>query len=299
MNMFAAWRSGASLHVLPATKVTDTVRFAREQRLTVWSSTPSLVALLARMKQLVPGALPEARLAVFIGEPLSRGTLAAWSAAAPNSVVEDLYGPTEATVVCTGQRIASDPVWTPGRDVLSIGTALSGCEAAIVSDEHEFLPAGQVGELALSGVQLAQGYLGAPELTEARFPVIDGKRWYLTGDSAYRDGDGRFHHLGRIDNQVKVLGNRVELEEVEAHIRDVTAHELVAVLPWPTIDGMHQGLVAFVCGARLETLMSALRLRVPAFMLPSRIHWVDQMPVNPSGKIDRQALAQRLRRGGV
>ena len=294
MNMFGTWEAGASLHVLPAARVMNAVAFARDSRLTVWNSTPSLIALLRQIKQLSPDSLPDVRLAIFIGEPLSRSAVAAFRAAAPGCVVENLYGPTEATVVCTGQRAESDYVLTPNRDVLSIGTPLPGNEAVVMNDRHEILPPGQIGELVLSGPQLAQGYLGAPDLTSAKFPVIDGKRWYLTGDSAFCGSDGLLHHLGRIDNQVKVLGNRVELEEIEAHLRDITQLELVAVVPWPTVDGMHHGLIAFVCGAERASVIPALQRRVPAYMLPSKIHWLEQMPINQNGKIDRRALTRKL-----
>jgi len=297
LDMFATWRAGGSLHVLPATKVMNAVRFARERRISVWSSTPSLVSLLRRVKVLQPGALPDVRLAIFIGEPLSQGTLEGWREAAPASVVEDLYGPTEATVVCTGQRVDSSHVLTPGRDVLSIGTELPGTDVAILDSQQRPLPIGEIGEIALSGVQLAQGYLGAPELSARKFPVLGGKRFYLTGDSGYRDALGRLHHLGRLDHQVKILGNRVELEEIEAHLRELARVELVAVIPWPTLDGAHQGLVAFACGASPAAaphIVRELKRRVPPYMVPAQLHWLPEMPMNSNGKIDRHALRARL-----
>jgi amino acid adenylation domain-containing protein len=297
LNMFATWQAGASLHVLPAVRVMNAVSFAREQRLTVWSSTPSLIALLRQIKALGPGVLPDLRLAIFIGEPLSKATLTTFRDAAPSCVVEDLYGPTETTVVNTGQRIEGTYVLTPKRDVMSIGTALPGNRAEVLNAAGEIAPAGEVGELALSGVQLAEGYLGAPELTERKFPVIDGIRWYLTGDSAFRDAQGLLHHLGRLDNQVKILGNRVELEEIEAHVRELTGLTLVAALPWPTRDGVHHGLVVCMAGEQRPadaTVMTGLQARVPAYMLPSRLIWVEDMPVNQNGKIDRRAVLEAL-----
>lgn len=299
LNMFATWQAKASLHVLPAVRVMNAVTFAREQHLTVWSSTPSLIALLRQIKTLSPGALPDLRLAIFIGEPLSKSTLAAVREAAPSCVIEDLYGPTEATVVNTGQRIevGSTCIATPKRDVLSIGTPLPGNRAEVLRPDGRVADAGEVGELALAGVQLAEGYLGAPELTEQRFPMIDGTRWYLTGDSAFRDADGNLHHLGRIDNQVKILGNRVELEEIDAHVRELTGLSLVAALPWPTRDGIHQGLVVCISGERRfedAQIMAGLQARVPNYMLPSKLVWVDAMPTNSNGKIDRRALLELM-----
>lgn len=299
LNMFASWQAGASLHVLPAVRVMNAVAFAREQRLTVWSSTPSLIALLRQVKALGPNLLPDLRLAIFIGEPLSKATLNAVQEAAPSCVVEDLYGPTETTVINTGQRIEPNGAYvaTPQRDVLSIGKALPGNRAEVFNAAGRIAATGETGELALSGVQLSEGYLGAPELTAKRFPWIAGERWYLTGDSAFRDADGNLHHLGRIDNQVKILGNRVELEEIEAHVRELTGLSLVAALPWPTREGVHHGLVVCLSGERRipdATITTGLQARVPAYMLPSRLVWVEQMPTNSNGKIDRRALLETL-----
>ena len=143
----------------------------------------------------------------------------AWLDVAPNSTLDNLYGPTEATVVCLRQEVARPPRVTPERDFVAIGKPFPQMRMAILDADLRPAPPGDGGEIALSGPQLARGYLNQNELTAARFPVIDGVRWYLTGDLGYLDGDGVAHMLGRIDNQVKVLGNRVELEEVELHLR--------------------------------------------------------------------------------
>jgi acyl-coenzyme A synthetase/AMP-(fatty) acid ligase len=103
--------------------------------------------------------------------------------------------------------------------------------------------------------------------------------------------------LGRLDNQVKILGNRVELEEIEAHVRELTGLTLVAALPWPTRDGVHHGLVVCMAGEQRPAdaaVMSGLQARVPAYMLPSRLIWVEDMPVNQNGKIDRRAVLEAL-----
>jgi acyl-CoA synthetase (AMP-forming)/AMP-acid ligase II len=163
----------------------------------------------------------------------------------------------------------------------------------MVIDEHDQpLPDGSPGELAICGVQLAQGYLGAPELTAARFPVINGKRWYRSGDLGMRDASGVFHCLGRIDNQIKVLGHRVELEEIDAHLREVSGHALASAVAWPLDNGVAGGIVTFVGAAVVDeaAVVSALRLRLPAYMLPSRVIALEDMPINASGKVDRRAL---------
>ncbi len=295
-NMFTTWEAGASLHVLPASRVMNAVRFARENGLTVWNSVPSLAGMLRQIKALSPGALPGLRLTIFGGEQLSRGVIEAWQSAAPAGVIYNLYGPTEATVYCLSQQVGNPAPLTPGRDVVAIGTALPGSQAAVLDPAGNPVADNCQGELAISGVQLAIGYLNAPELTAARFPTYQGKRWYLTGDLALRDASGIFHCLGRIDNQIKVLGHRVELEEVDAHLRAVADADMVGTVAWPVEDGAAQGLVAFVGARNIDAvqIIAALKARLPHYMIPSRIFPLENMPINPSGKIDRKALRQLL-----
>ncbi|WP_158592348.1 amino acid adenylation domain-containing protein [Noviherbaspirillum sedimenti] len=298
-NMFCTWEAGASLHVLPAARVMNAVKFARENALTVWNSVPSLVGMLRQVKALGPSALPGLRLTVFGGEQLSKGAVEAWKAAAPASTIHNFYGPTEVTVYCLSQLLAEPTPLTPGRDVVAIGTALPGSEAAVLDAAGNPVADNCVGELALAGVQLAIGYLNAPELTNARFATFAGKRWYLTGDLAMRDATGTFHWLGRMDNQVKVMGHRVELEEIDAHLRVVADADMVASVPWPMVEGAAQGLVAFVGASIIDDaqISRALKARLPHYMIPSRIFAIEDMPLNSNGKVDRKALRQRLESG--
>jgi acyl-coenzyme A synthetase/AMP-(fatty) acid ligase len=152
------------------------------------------------------------------------------------------------------------------------------------------------GELAIAGVQLASGYLNESELTARRFPSYARQRWYLTGDQAIQDAAGVFHCLGRIDNQIKVMGYRVELEEVDAQLREVSHADVVGSIAWPVVEGMARGIVSFVHASAIdaERLLNDLKARVPAYMLPTRIVALDNMPLNASGKVDRRALARLL-----
>jgi len=300
LEMFTAWHSGASLHVVPSGQLMGPSRFIQERSLTFWSSVPSTVAIMRRLKMLSPGAFPSLRYSVFCGEPLPASSVEAWQKAAPHSVVENLYGPTEATVVCIGQRCEAPLVVTGGRGTVAIGKPFTGTEAAIMSPSRQFLPRGERGELALSGKQLAMGYLKDGQGTAARFRSIDGRRWYLTGDWAIQDSDGRFHHLGRIDNQVKVLGNRVEIEEVEAHLREVCGHASVAAVAWPVINGSAQGIVACVAGnarSSVNEIRKAMLSRVPRYMVPTHVRILESLPLGVNGKIDRAALAGILAEG--
>jgi D-alanine--poly(phosphoribitol) ligase subunit 1 len=294
---FVTWKYGAALLIVPQTQMMAPLSFIQKERPTLIFTVPSIAANMQRMKLLAPNCMPGLRFSFFVGEPLPVASATLWKAAAPNSVVDNLYGPTEATVVCTRQRFHGLENATPGRGVVAIGTPFPGMEAAIVDASLKFLPDAQNGELILSGPQLSSGYFGDPELSGKCFPTLAGRRWYRTGDLAYRDNSGIFHHLGRIDNQVKVLGLRVELEEIEAHLREVYETDSVAVIAWPVENGSASGIVAFVCGrigADDPALKIKIKKRLPGYMVPSSVHHIESIPLNANGKVNRKELSELL-----
>lgn len=295
-NMFSTWRAGAALCILPAALVMNAVKFARSVGLTVWNSVPSLASMLCQVRALSPGSLASLRITVFGGEQLPRATVEAWQKAAPDSSIFNLYGPTEATVFCMAEQIHAPLPITPGRDLLAIGVPLPGNEVQVVGADDTALPEDSVGELLIGGEQLATGYLGNPKLTAARFPIRKDRRWYRTGDLGMLDAAGRFHCLGRIDNQVKVFGYRIELEEIDAQLRMVTGVDLVGSVAWPVVDGTGRGIASFIGVSAIDSkpIIRALRNRLPAYMIPNRIIPLQDLPLTMSGKVDRQALRSLL-----
>jgi amino acid adenylation domain-containing protein len=298
-DMFFTWDRGAALHVVPAAQAMAPLAYLREQEITVLFGVPSVARMLSRMNLLRPGALPSMRVSIFAGEPLPMTLAESWSAAAPASVVENFYGPTEAAVSCSHQRFDRGGETPSMRGIVSIGHAFPGTKLLVLDGERRATPPGTPGELAIAGAQLALGYHGDAEQTARKFIQLDNDRWYLTGDQAVTDSDGRLFYLGRLDNQVKVRGHRVELEEVEAHLRAISGVEAVAVVAWPVRDGSADGLLAFLAGDlddRVGELRSALRARLPPHMVPTALHIVDNLPLTPNGKIDRRALQAGLER---
>jgi len=297
-DLFVTWKYAAALLVVPATQMMAPSSFIQRHRATIVFTVPSIAASLQRMKLLAPNSMTSLRYSFFAGEPLPVASASLWKAAAPNSVVDNLFGPTEATVVCIGQRYDGPENATPKRGVVAIGKPFPGMEAAIADAASlAFLPDGEQGELLLSGPQLSCGYFGDADASAKRFPTLAGRRWYRTGDLAYRDTVGIFHHLGRIDNQVKVLGLRVELEEIEAHLREVYETDSVAAIAWPVEHGSASGIVAFVggCfGADDPTLKALIKKRLPSYMVPSAIRHIESIPLNANGKVDRKELAEIL-----
>jgi amino acid adenylation domain-containing protein len=296
-NMFATWRAAASLHIIPATQSMAPAKFVQEHEITTWFSVPSMAAFMSRMGLLKPGAFPSLRYTFFCGEPLLTAVAEAWHRAAPNSVVVNMYGPTEAAVMCMGQEYGPDCVST--RDCVAIGRPFTGMQVAIEDGERGFAAPGIQGELLLAGPQLALGYLDDPEKTASRFVTINGNCWYRTGDLAYCDQNGIHHYLGRVDNQVKILGYRVELEEIECHLRDSTGCAEVAAIAWPLHGGSASGVVGFLVGYKgsEEEIKTALQRRLVSYMVPARVHVLPEMPLNNNGKVDRNALGKMLEEG--
>jgi D-alanine--poly(phosphoribitol) ligase subunit 1 len=299
-DLFVTWKYGAALLVVPATQMMAPSSFIQRHLPTIVFTVPSIAASMQRMKLLAPNSMTSLRYSFFAGEPLPVASASMWKAAAPNSVVDNLFGPTEATVVCIGQRFHGPENATPTRGVVAIGTPFPRMEAAIVDASLQFVADGQNGELLLSGPQLSSGYFGDSELSGKCFPDLAGRRWYRTGDLAYRDTSGVFHHLGRIDNQVKVFGLRVELEEIEAHLREVYETDSVAVIAWPVEHGSASGIVAFVSGqygADDSAMKAQIKKRLPSYMVPSVVHHIESIPLNANGKVNRKELGELAAQG--
>ncbi|MFF3720894.1 amino acid adenylation domain-containing protein [Streptomyces erythrochromogenes] len=224
------------------------------------------------------------------GEALGQ-TLSATLTAAADTVVLNMYGPTECTVDALYHRLSGDP-----RPL--IGRPLPGLRAHVLDAGLRPVPPGVPGELYLSGAGLARGYLGRPALTAERFvadPFAPGERMYRTGDLARRRPDGRVEYLGRTDHQVKVRGFRIEPGEIETVL---AAHPDVlqaAVLPYQDAADAAAGtrLIAYVV-ARTPLDAAALRAHaaaaLPDYMVPAAFTALDELPLNVNGKLDRSAL---------
>ncbi|MDA7977562.1 MAG: amino acid adenylation domain-containing protein [Pirellulales bacterium] len=204
------------------------------------------------------------------------------------------YGPTEATVCATMHVCDPGDAGPP-----PIGPAIPGCQALILDQQQNGSSPGETGEIYLSGIGLAQGYLNRPQLTAEKFVSLphrgDGL-WYRTGDLARLRADGSLEFVGRTDQQVKIRGVRIELGELE-HALEQHADVQEAVITTHENDSAKRlaAHVSIGSGSSLtsEELLTWLRSRVMPAMLPSELHCRETMPLLPNGKIDRKAL-QRL-----
>ncbi|WP_372916966.1 amino acid adenylation domain-containing protein [Sandarakinorhabdus sp.] len=303
-DMFVTWASGACLVAPTEAELIDPVGFANRAGASVWFSVPSAPAMAQRMRRLGAGVLPGLRLALFCGEPLPTSLALAVHAAAPNAQVWNLYGPTEATIAITAQRL--DPAAQAMPATVPLGIAYAGCAAAVVGDDGQPVLPGGSGELWLAGPQITDGYINNPAEQAAKFlsttvPGYPHDLWYRSGDLVRNDPIWGLVCQGRLDDQVKISGYRVELLEVEEALRRAAGTSEVAAVPWPLNEGgSAEGLVGFVCAASVDSraITAGCRELLPPYMVPKRVIAVDTLPLNVNGKIDRKALRQQhLERG--
>jgi amino acid adenylation domain-containing protein len=301
-DLFLAWECGACVVSLSTVELLAPAKIMAQRGITLWFSVPSVAAQLRKRDLLKPGVFPGLRWSLFCGEPLPDASARAWQEAAPNSVVENLYGPTELTIACFVYRwdpLASPPDCVNG--VVPIGRPLAGLGAMIVDDQLKTVAEEEAGELCVCGPQTTPGYWKDPARTAERFVMLPSDspvryRFYRTGDRVRRLPGGDYIYLGRTDHQIKVLGHRVELGEIEAALQRDTGVVQAVAIGWPIQDGSAAGIVAFVSGSGISTehLREEARRQLPAYAVPSAIHFVKEMPLNANGKVDRIVLRKRL-----
>ncbi len=205
----------------------------------------------------------------------------------------NLYGPTEATVDVSYHDCVAEP-GEPVRRV-PIGRPVDNTRLYVLDAYGGLQPAGVPGELCIGGVQVARGYLDRPELTAEKFvedPFAPGGRLYRTGDLARRLADGTLEYLGRIDGQVKIRGNRVELGEVQNRLVSLPGVRDALVVDHTTPARGTVLAAYYVADTALSptALRSELAARLPEYMVPAHFIRIDRIPLTPNGKADRRAL---------
>lgn len=204
----------------------------------------------------------------------------------------NVYGPTEATIWATAARVRSG-------EAIGLGVALPGSRLYLLSEDGgEVTEHGMRGEIVLSGTGIAMGYLGRSELTRSRFGAVPGIAGpsYRTGDLAAYRADGSLEFIGRVDDQVKLRGHRIELGEVENALLAIPLIDEAAVVVVDIDNPVRAHLRAFVCGGvEAAEVRARLAARIPSAMIPQRVILMDRLPRTTAGKVDRAALTALTR----
>jgi len=302
LELWAPLANGARLEVLPPGPIDldALAEFCVARRVSVMWLTAGLFHQLASLR---PDAFATLRHLLAGGDVVSPGHVAQVLERHPGLLFTNGYGPTENTTftACWSTRTR------PEGPALPVGRPVSGTQALVLDAALQPVPVGVPGELYAGGDGLARGYLGRPAATAERFVPNPfgpaGSRLYRTGDLAAWRADGVLDFLGRADRQIKVQGFRVEPGEVEAELlADPEVHDAVVVAQ---VDGSRgKRLVAYVVAddpadagpsARAAQLRERLREALPTYMVPWAIILLPELPLGPTGKVDRGALPPAVR----
>jgi D-alanine--poly(phosphoribitol) ligase subunit 1 len=256
----------------------------RKYGITFWHSVPSAIDLIDRANQINNEMLGSLRKASFCGEQLYKSQLDKLFTAKPDLIVFNTYGPTEATVFCSLVKLNSENYKEFSNKTVTIGDAIDGMRIELVGMENG------IGEICISGRNVSLGYLGASTKEESPFffTEIDGLRspCYYTGDYAYYENNHLFFQ-GRKDGQIKRMGNRIDLSEIDYWIRELGCSSSCTV-------AVAQIITSFVETNTLteDDVLYHLRNKLPNYYIPQRVIIKKKLPLNSSGKIDRNKLFQ-------
>lgn len=302
-DFYSSVFTGASLVPFPKEVVTDPgilVQKVDAMGCTSWFSVPSLLIFLQTMKALRPDSLVSVRRFIFGGEGYPKAKLKKlWDLYGQRSEIFNVYGPTECTCICSAYRLSSSD-FEDLHGLPPLGMLADNFLGLILSEQGHPVADGECGELCLLGPNVGKGYYNDPTRTAAAFvqnPLNNKYReiMYRSGDMVhFNPGDGKIYIHGRQDNQVKHMGYRIEMEEIEAALNAIECVAEAAVLHG-AVRGLSQ-IVAVIAGVGEDDearIRGELRRVLPEYMIPTVMHFESPLPKNANGKIDRTSLAAK------
>jgi amino acid adenylation domain-containing protein len=295
MSYLVPLLKGACVYTVP----NDKVKFAYieelmdEQKLTVALMVPSILHFLRPYFAEID--CPDMRYSLFCGEALPLDVTEEWSKCLPNAKIMNVYGPTEDTIFCSHYTYDRTGNNKSHNGVMSIGKAMNGTIMTIVDENKQELPSGATGELCLGGVQLTPGYWYNEEKNKEAFFVTEyngnAEKLYRPGDLCLSDDAGDILYIGRLDFQTKIQGFRVELSEVEFHVKTLLKKtNVTAIAIKDAIGNTEIGLVIESAEFETNKLVEHMKSKMPAYMIPKRIEFIDEFMLNANGKVDRNKL---------
>jgi D-alanine--poly(phosphoribitol) ligase subunit 1 len=308
-DFYSALFTGATLVPFSKNETSDPkllVDKIDEAACTLWFSVPSLLMFLQTMRATDGKHLRSIRRFIFGGEGYPKAKLKTlYDTYETTSAFFNVYGPTECTCICSSYRVSKDD-FNDLQGLPPLGDIAANFDYLIIDDDGRPVTAGQTGELCLLGPNVGRGYYNDPERTAQSFvqnPLHDKfiDVMYRTGDLVrLNPADGKLYIEGRKDNQIKHMGYRIELEEIEAALHCLDYVSEAAVLH-ANAGGLSR-IVAVVAATQdfdNEKIRGDLKQIVPGYMVPSVFHRENMLPKNPSGKVDRRQLAEKYIRNGA
>lgn len=291
---------GACVYTIPSgsIKYVSAASLIDEESITFTAMAPSMLRYLKPYYDEIDALSLKTCILTAEGSPLS--LIEDWIKCATNVDLYDFYGPTEATIYCTYYKLSRKGFNKTLNGIVSIGRPMPNMSAIIVDENLNEVAAGEKGELLISGPQLAQGYFGDKEKTDKSFIYLvrNGvkERYYHTGDWCAKDEDGDIMYSGRIDNQAKIQGFRVELSEIEFHAREFLTNINAVAIPFENSSGITE-IALFLETSDMSTdkLYEYLRDKMPSYMIPTRFYFEKTFPLNNNGKIDKNRLKDSIR----
>ena len=297
-DIFCTLLCGATLVVIPHKDLLNPIPFLVSKGIHILFAVPSLLAYLQKFKALKENALPNLKIALFCGEALPTSLALDFAKVAPNALLDNLYGPTEATISFTQYRLIGEggisKYGIPKQvyEILPLGLPYKNLQVSLRDEKGVEVSQGEVGEIWLGGDQVALGYYKDAEKTSEKFIIENGVRWYKTGDlGKFDEALNAYCFCGRIDEQVKIQGFRVELLEIDNALHKASGVQSRAIL----LEQDNLKTLYGVCETNAvdsKQILELLRAKLPFYMLPSKIFALEKFPLNANGKVDRKAIAQ-------
>lgn len=290
--------NGACVYTVPSTtiKYQTVFQLLDDYHLTFTLMVPSVIHYLRPYMDEIQA--DEMRYSLFAGEALNIDDTEAWSHCIPNAEIWNVYGPTECTIYCTAYQYRRNGDNKQANGVIGIGQAMKGVKTVITDDKGNISSAGSKGELCLQSRQLTPGYWHNEEKNKAAFFSLNGERYYKTGDVCSIDADGDILYYGRKDSQIKIQGYRIELSEIECVARKFydERHAVVALPIYENTGTCSIHLVVEdIKKDESERMIEHLKKYLPAYMIPSKIHYMEQFPQNSNNKIDRRKISEQIK----
>ncbi|MFN0070400.1 MAG: D-alanine--poly(phosphoribitol) ligase subunit DltA [Chloroflexota bacterium] len=267
--------------------------------LTAWVSTPSFAQMCLAERSFNSIMLPRLRRFLFCGETLPPEVVWELLRRFPGAEVWNTYGPTEATVAVTSIQVT--PEILAEHPVLPMGRVMPAARVVILDEHGSEVTYGDQGEIVIAGPNVSVGYVQRPDLTQRSFFELNGQRAYRTGDLGRFQNELLFFD-GRSDSQIKLHGYRIETGDIEENLRRLENVRDAVVIPVKR-EGRVESLAAFIVSTAPpeesdfragRALRTALAARLPTYMVPRAIRFLDSFPMTPNGKADRRQLLDLL-----